>query len=261
MAMLAERRTVFAGSMLRCATEARACRCSPTLCRRARVTVPSRNPRAAPQAKDERMAASGGWRWALVHARGMARDIGLVLRIRSFQILILQVQARGVLPCGVAWRLHEGAVSGAVAKLAHFVHGHVGCHRPVPATAQPGIAISAPLSMHEEFCAATACAACVRGYQTCPVDCMLKAMPDCSSALKRWPGPRRAGHRGIYALDCFWLAHPVHAAPGELSALPTCLWWSMRLCPLLIIACVEHPLYVACSICSVHCKRLAAVII
>ena len=42
------------------------------------------------QAKDERNAANSGWRWALAHARGMVRDIGLVLRIRSFQILILQ---------------------------------------------------------------------------------------------------------------------------------------------------------------------------
>ena len=42
------------------------------------------------QAKDERNAANRGWRWALAHARGMVRDIGLVLRIRSFQILILQ---------------------------------------------------------------------------------------------------------------------------------------------------------------------------
>ncbi|KAK9838092.1 hypothetical protein WJX81_000768 [Elliptochloris bilobata] len=42
------------------------------------------------RAKDERNAANGGWRWAVTHARGMLRDIGLVLRIRSFQILILQ---------------------------------------------------------------------------------------------------------------------------------------------------------------------------
>ena len=51
-----------------------------------------RSPPSCVQAKDERAAANGGWRWALVHARGMVRDIGLVLRIRSFQILILQAR-------------------------------------------------------------------------------------------------------------------------------------------------------------------------
>ena len=50
------------------------------------------SPPSCVQAKDERAAANGGWRWALVHARGMVRDIGLVLRIRSFQILILQAR-------------------------------------------------------------------------------------------------------------------------------------------------------------------------
>lgn len=53
------------------------------------------------QAKDERNAANSGWRWALAHARGMARDIGLVLRIRSFQILILQAPP---LPFCPAWQ-------------------------------------------------------------------------------------------------------------------------------------------------------------
>ena len=50
------------------------------------------------QAKDERNAANSGWRWALAHARSMVRDIGLVLRIRSFQILILQAAPNSCWP-------------------------------------------------------------------------------------------------------------------------------------------------------------------
>jgi hypothetical protein len=164
-------------SMLRCAAEARACHRSPTLRRRACVTVPSRNPPAATQAKEERMAASGGWRWALVHARGMARDIGLVLRIRSFQILILQVLSRGV-----ARRLYEVAVFGAVltsdsSTPAHFVHNHVLCQLPLPATAQGGI----PIASSRERVPGENCDDRVQhvcGWQTCLVKCMLEAISD-----------------------------------------------------------------------------------